>query len=65
MSGLETSFQTVTADVSAVKADMGAVKEDVATMKEDFAATRAVITELIQSFRPQANAQQQPSSTQA
>ncbi|KAF3545894.1 hypothetical protein DY000_02008489 [Brassica cretica] len=44
---------------------VGAVKEDVATMKEDFAATRAAITELIQSLRPQANPQQQPPSTQA
>ncbi|KAF3507162.1 hypothetical protein F2Q69_00004899 [Brassica cretica] len=65
VSGLETSFQSVTADVSAVKADVGVVKEDVATMKEDFAATRAAITELIQSLRPQANPQQQPPYTQA
>ncbi|WZZ44147.1 hypothetical protein YC2023_040406 [Brassica napus] len=65
VSGLETSFQSVTADVSAVKADVGVVKEDVAAMKEDFAATRAAITELIQSLRPQANPQQQPPYTQA
>ncbi|XP_022557385.2 uncharacterized protein LOC111205583 [Brassica napus] len=65
VSGLETSLQSVTADVSVVKADVGAVKKDVATMKEDFAATRAAITELIQSLRPQANPQQQPPSTQA
>uniref|UniRef100_M4FAN0 Uncharacterized protein n=1 Tax=Brassica campestris TaxID=3711 RepID=M4FAN0_BRACM len=65
VSGLETSFQSVIDDVSAVKADVGAVKEDMATMKEDFAATRAEITELIQSLRPQANPQQQPPSTQA
>ncbi|XP_033136624.1 uncharacterized protein LOC117128419 [Brassica rapa] len=65
VSGLETSFQSVIDDVSAVKADVGAVKEDVATMKEDFAATRAAIAELIQSLRPQANPQQQPPSTQA
>jgi len=65
VSGLETSFQSVIDDVSAVKADVGTVKEDVATMKEDFAATRAAITELIQSLRPQANPQQQPPSTQS
>ncbi|KAH0937590.1 hypothetical protein HID58_005051 [Brassica napus] len=65
VSGLETSFQSVIDDVSAVKADVGAVKEDVATMKEDFAATRAAIAELIQSLRPQANPQQQPPSTQS
>ncbi|KAF3507612.1 hypothetical protein F2Q69_00007839 [Brassica cretica] len=65
VSGLETSLQSVTADVSAVKADVRAVKEDVATMNEEFAATRAAITELIQSLRPQANPQQHPPSTQA
>uniref|UniRef100_A0A0D3E6A0 Uncharacterized protein n=1 Tax=Brassica oleracea var. oleracea TaxID=109376 RepID=A0A0D3E6A0_BRAOL len=65
VSGLETSFQSVIDDVSAVKADVGTVKEDVATMKEDFAATRAAIAELILSLRPQANPQQQPPSTQA
>ncbi|XP_013624677.1 PREDICTED: uncharacterized protein LOC106330813 [Brassica oleracea var. oleracea] len=65
VSGLETSLQSVTADVSAVKADVRVVKEDVATMNEEFAATRAAITELIQSLRPQANPQQHPPSTQA
>ncbi|KAJ4885405.1 hypothetical protein Rs2_35498 [Raphanus sativus] len=65
VSGLETSFQSVIADVSAVKADVSAVKEDVATMKDDFAATRAAITDLIQSLRSQATAQQQDPSTQA
>ncbi|KAL0742459.1 hypothetical protein Bca4012_083972 [Brassica carinata] len=46
-SGMETSLQSVTADVSAVKAD-------VATMNEDFSATRAAINELLQTLRPQA-----------
>uniref|UniRef100_A0A0D3BYT2 Uncharacterized protein n=1 Tax=Brassica oleracea var. oleracea TaxID=109376 RepID=A0A0D3BYT2_BRAOL len=44
--GLETSLQSVTADIAEVK-------QDVSEMKQDFAATRDGINQLLQTLRPQ------------
>lgn len=44
--GLETSLQSVTADVTEVK-------QNVSEMKQDLAATRDAINQLLQTLRPQ------------
>ena len=50
--GLETSLQSVTADVAGVKQDVAGVKQDVSDMRQDFASTREAINQLLQTLRP-------------
>lgn len=51
--GLETSLNTVTADVVGVKQDVAELKQDVSEMRQDFASTRDAINEFLQTLRPQ------------
>ncbi|XP_018462880.2 uncharacterized protein LOC108834014 [Raphanus sativus] len=51
--GLETSLNTVTADVAGVKHAVAELKEDVSQMRQDFASTRDAINEFLQTLRPQ------------